>query len=354
MLPQQYGESGLTQQKFEPTVHMCSYWRLSCCHLSADAVLLQTTPSGGVGQRCSCCRARGYNRHLHCCCCCCCCCAVADEPFWWDESALQLLQGTRLQQALTLLLLLLLLPSVCLCSAAADDPFWWDASALQLLQGTRLQQAVQHYAEGLQQLHGWLLRLEQLHHQQQQQRTDTRPSVLSSGPLGSWGVTFEAVKWARSAVWSRAFTIRGLKISSSSSSSSEIERSVSSVTAVAAGKDSDVDDDRAAVAVEAAGSSSSSGAAVALVPVLDMCDHHPDQRVSWRVVDMSEQQHKEHKVQQQQQHTEQQSQHLQTGQTKDWQQQQRQQQQQVFQFTTLKPVVKVGTSPTQQYMPSGS
>jgi hypothetical protein len=64
-----------------------------------------------------------------------------------------------------------------------------------------------------------------------------------------------------------------------------------------------------------------------LVPVLDMCDHHSEQRVSWRTVTLTGQQ------QQQQQ---------QVATAQQQQQQQQQRQEQAFQSTSLSAVTKVG------------
>jgi hypothetical protein len=162
---------------------------------------------------------------------------------------------------------------------STDDPFWWGDGELQLLQGTRLHKAAAHYSAGLEQLHSWLHRLEQLRCHQQPGAGGTLATAD-----GGWGLTRAAVRWARSAVWSRAFTIRGLATSGASSSSS------SNSSGSSAGAQTPV---------------------VALVPVLDMCDHHPEQRMAWRVVSAPEMM-------------------------------QEQRPQQVFQFTTLKPVAKVG------------
>ncbi|KAF8068238.1 Setd3 [Scenedesmus sp. PABB004] len=131
-----------------------------------------------------------------------------------------------------------------------DDPSWWAPPDVALLRGTRLAQAVRRYAdgppEGLGALHAWLLRLEALHRQQHGGAGGTL-----SAALGGWGQTREAVRWARSAVWSRAFAVRGLRAGGPPGS----------------------------------GGAAEPAAVVALVPVLDMADHRPQLRVSWRVVD---------------------------------------------------------------------
>jgi len=211
--------------------------------------------------------------------------------------------------------------------APTDDPFWWSAAELQLLQGTRLHKAVTHYTNGLQQLHEWLLRLEQIHQQHllqqqqeqqeqgQQQQQQQQGSTLATA-RGGWGLTYDAIKWSRSAVWSRAFTVKGLDIGSGNHvAGTAVQHTEERVEC-----DAQLPTDAPA----AAGQGCGKGLApvIALVPVLDMCDHHPQQRVSWRTVRQEQQQ-------QQQQHS--------TG-----QQERCDKQQQAFQMTSLTPVAKVG------------
>jgi hypothetical protein len=143
----------------------------------------------------------------------------------------------------------------------ADDPAWWSPHDLRLLRGTRLAQAVNHYGQGLQQLHRWLLRLGELHGGSSSSSNRGRSDSSGAGGggksvLDGWGMTLDAMRWARSAVWSRAFNIRGLPLDCASTSG-----------------------------VSRVGGGGGAQAVVALVPVLDMCDHDPDQRVSWRVID---------------------------------------------------------------------
>jgi hypothetical protein len=198
----------------------------------------------------------------------------------------------------------------------ADDPFWWSEAELQLLQGTRLHKAVAHYTSGLQQLHEWMLRLEHLHQQHQQQGGGT----LSSAN-GGWGLTYAAVKWARSAVWSRAFNIKGLDIGSNRQGSKAVH---DSSTAAGDGCGVVVDGGSGGCGEE---DGSLLAPVIALVPVLDMCDHHSDQRVSWRTVRLA-------------------------GQQQQQQQQQQASQHQAFQFTSLSPVAKVrncGVTTTAQH-----
>jgi hypothetical protein len=195
---------------------------------------------------------------------------------------------------------------------------------------------VAHYTAGLQQLHGWLLRLEQIHQQQQQQQQQQEQqqqggSTLSSA-AGGWGLTPEAVKWARSAVWSRAFTIKELDIgsnrlgltaggSSQAAQQQDMAQPGQAVTGPGSG-------DPAAAAASAGGSDGDAGGlapVIALVPVLDMCDHQPQQRVSWRTVTLGDQQQQQNGTEQPQNGTQQQAPRP-----------------QAFQFTSLSPVAKVG------------
>lgn len=212
-----------------------------------------------------------------------------------------------------------------------DDPFWWSDAELQLLQGTRLHKAVAHYTNSLQQLHEWLLRLEQIHQQhllqqqqqEQQEQQQQQGSTLATA-RGGWGLTYDAIKWSRSAVWSRAFTVKGLDIGSSNNVAG---------TAVRHTKEQVECDAQLPTAAPPAAGAARQGCGegiapvIALVPVLDMCDHHPQQRVSWRTVRQA-QQH-------QQQHS--------TGQQDKCEEQQRGLQS--FQMTSLSPVTKVSCVP---------
>lgn len=44
----------------------------------------------------------------------------------------------------------------------ADDPYWWSSKEVQLVAGTRLSKAIEQYRPGLDQLMGWVKRLEAL------------------------------------------------------------------------------------------------------------------------------------------------------------------------------------------------
>lgn len=211
------------------------------------------------------------------------------------------------------------MPACC----TSDDPFWWSEPELALLQGTRLHKAASHYTTGLQQLNGWLIRLEELHHQHLQHSQQQQQPCCSSlaGDAGGWGLSLSAVKWARSAVWSRAFTVRGLDIGSNRVAAAAQEQRTTEAAAAGDG------DAAGALAGDgdgvAAGSSSGHlSPVIALVPVLDMCDHKPEQRVSWRTVRLQDKQ--------------QQQQGAGDG--------QQQAGQQAFQFTSLSAVRKVNAA----------
>jgi hypothetical protein len=215
----------------------------------------------------------------------------------------------------------------------ADDPFWWSDADLSLLQGTRLEQAVQHYNAGLQQLHNWLLRLETLYQQQQQQQqqqqlgsTSSTSSTIQSTLCG-YGQSFAAVKWARSAVWSRAFNIWGC-LQQQQQLPAEQPAAAAAAAPSPSHRSAPSEHDRHAAAAAGPPPAPAPGpdVVIALVPVLDMCDHHPDKKVTWRIVPAAGQQ------QQQQQ------QDVTAGSVT---QQQQDDQQQFFQFTVLQPVEPV-------------
>jgi hypothetical protein len=184
-----------------------------------------------------------------------------------------------------------------------DDPFWWAPEEAALLSGTRLAAAVRHYECGLDALVAWLGRLEDL---RAELAAGGRPAGSSGatgaaapgasgsggdaeaeggggssgggggGPLSGWGVTRAAALWARSAVWSRAFSVRGMGAAGGCRASTEGAGSAASGEAAEQG---------------ATGSGDGCGApggrappVVCLVPLLDMCDHDPRQRAVWRAV----------------------------------------------------------------------
>lgn len=146
---------------------------------------------------------------------------------------------------------------------AADDPFWWSDGELALLRGTRLAAAVALYRGGLDQLAAWLARLEELRGQLAAGRGDGRGRAAGPGPLAGRGASLEAARWARSAVWSRAFAVRGV------------------VTGGGAAGDGVAAAAQRQAQVGGPGAPPRPPAVVCLVPLLDMADHHPNQRVGW-------------------------------------------------------------------------
>ncbi|KAK9823277.1 hypothetical protein WJX72_001533 [[Myrmecia] bisecta] len=114
-----------------------------------------------------------------------------------------------------------------------EDPFWWADEELQLLKGTRVGNTVEYYNKGLQNLRTWRARLVDLH---RELSGGQGPDVLSTGE-GGWGMSEDAIKWAKSSVWSRAFNIPYLG------------------------------------AVGRPG--------IAMLPVADMLNHRPSQHVAW-------------------------------------------------------------------------
>ena len=102
-----------------------------------------------------------------------------------------------------------------------SDPYFWSSVDLQLLGGTPLGRAVEAHRPGLERILHWSRRLNDLY----------------PGSLSSWAASCEGVRWARSTIWSRSFTIHRLK-------------GVREPT-------------------------------IALIPVLDMIDHDPQMEVVW-------------------------------------------------------------------------
>ncbi|CAL5225504.1 g8333 [Coccomyxa viridis] len=111
-----------------------------------------------------------------------------------------------------------------------SDPLWWGQEALSLLEGTRLEAGVEHYSNEVKQLGLWRQQLCEL------QAELGGPSTLQDGAAG-WAMTDEALIWAKSTVWSRAFNIPYLG---------------------APGK-----------------------AGIALIPFADMLDHSHDRHMAW-------------------------------------------------------------------------
>ncbi|KAF5838136.1 hypothetical protein DUNSADRAFT_3331 [Dunaliella salina] len=115
-----------------------------------------------------------------------------------------------------------------------DDPFWWQEDQVQLLRGTRLGRAVNPENSGISSIMRLVQHLESLI--THGRPPGSPPSVLASY-RGGWALTVEAARWARSVVWSRAFTVPHVEGSPPNT--------------------------------------------VALVPVLDMIDHDPHVEVIW-------------------------------------------------------------------------
>ncbi|CAL8466995.1 g6531 [Coccomyxa elongata] len=111
-----------------------------------------------------------------------------------------------------------------------EDPVWWSDEDVLILKGSRLGAAVEHYAKGLQNLSIWRARLCAI------QRELGGINVLEEDG-GLWGTSEEVLKWAKSTVWSRAFNIASM--------------------------------------------GDAQEASIALIPVLDMLDHNPQQHVAW-------------------------------------------------------------------------
>ncbi|BDA40695.1 probable actin-histidine N-methyltransferase at N-terminal half [Coccomyxa sp. Obi] len=169
------------------------------------------------------------------------------EGLAWDHSvygsAFKLLKeevGDALDRRWTLCLLLLIEKARGKASKWAsyievlprqyEDPVWWSDEDLLILKGSRLGAAVEHYAKGLKNLCIWRARLCAI------QRELGGINVLEEDG-GLWGTSEEALKWAKSTVWSRAFNITFL--------------------------------------------GDAQEASIALIPVLDMLDHNSQQHVAW-------------------------------------------------------------------------
>ncbi|KAI8463639.1 MAG: hypothetical protein J3K34DRAFT_462337 [Monoraphidium minutum] len=164
-------------------------------------------------------------------------------------------------------------PYVAFLPDAYDDPFWWSGPERALLRGTRLAAAARLYEAGLDAFAGWLARLEELR----------AAGGGDGGGCGGGGGGCEAgpppgggggaaalraeARWARSAVWSRAFAVRG--VTDGVAGAGVTGGSTGGCGAAAGG------------AVGAGGGGGGGAAVVCLVPLLDMADHGPAQRVAW-------------------------------------------------------------------------
>ncbi|GLC77474.1 hypothetical protein PLESTF_001939700 [Pleodorina starrii] len=106
-----------------------------------------------------------------------------------------------------------------------DDPAWWAAPSLELLRGTRLARAVAAYTPGLSRLAAAMRRLAEIHaglRREAEGEGEAEGVAKEAGGeggdrspvpdplLSGWPCSLEAARWARSAVWSRSFTVRGL------------------------------------------------------------------------------------------------------------------------------------------------
>ena len=92
----------------------------------------------------------------------------------------------------------------------AGDPLWWAGEDIRLLKGTRLGAAAEHHARQTEQLGLWRQQLCSLHGRL------GGPDTLQTG-CGGWAMSHEALRWAKSTVWSRAFNIPYLGLPSFSS-----------------------------------------------------------------------------------------------------------------------------------------
>ncbi len=82
----------------------------------------------------------------------------------------------------------------------------WQHPAWTLLRGSRLERAAAAYAPGVKRLVAAVARLRELHAQLQ---AEGPPQVEAGADvLAGWASSEEAALWARSAVWSRAFSVR--------------------------------------------------------------------------------------------------------------------------------------------------
>ena len=93
----------------------------------------------------------------------------------------------------------------------AGDPLWWADEDTKLLRGTRLGAAAEHHAGQTEQLGRWRQQLCSL------QAGLGGSDTMETG-CGGWAMSHEALRWAKSTVWSRAFNIPYLGLPSFSSS----------------------------------------------------------------------------------------------------------------------------------------
>ncbi|KAK9827954.1 hypothetical protein WJX81_000191 [Elliptochloris bilobata] len=166
--------------------------------------------------------------------------AYADAEFGAAFRALRSEAGPALDRRMALVLLLLVerargaasawAPFIRILPASYDDPTWWPEDDLALVEGTRLGAAAAHHRGALAQLAAWRDRLLHL-------RRELGGGELPPGDAWAWAAGADAVRWARSAVWSRAFNLRCV------------------------------------------GGAGRSG--IALVPIADMLDHDPSRHVAW-------------------------------------------------------------------------
>lgn len=99
----------------------------------------------------------------------------------------------------------------------AGDTLWWPEQDTKLLKGTRLGAAAEHHARNTQQLGLWQQQLCEL------QAESGGPATLQGG-CGGWAMTDEALRWAKSTVWSRAFNIPYLGVMSTAKPSAQLLR----------------------------------------------------------------------------------------------------------------------------------
>jgi len=130
-----------------------------------------------------------------------------------------------------------------------DDPFHWRPAQRALLAGTRLGRAADRYESHLAALAGWAAELRAI-------------CVASGAPaaaarLEGWPLSLAAARWARSAVWSRAFTVR---------------RAAALLGACGAG---------AGGGGDGSADPAAAGPVTALLPLIDMLDHAPGADVAW-------------------------------------------------------------------------
>lgn len=111
---------------------------------------------------------------------------------------------------------------------------------------------MEHYRGGLAQLASWMAQLEALRAELQ---PGSPPGLLATAH-GGWALSADGVRWGRSAVWSRAFTVHRMRVAP------QAQQADSAAAAAKAAVDERV---------------------VALVPLVDMCDHVPEARVAWHM-----------------------------------------------------------------------